>query len=203
MRAGEIVALQWDDVDVDVDRGIILVHQSIDRVGGGGLSSTKTDDARRVIIEPALRPMLELMRRERGNGRVFERFPPAHGSDGQAPTLRADLARAKVTRVALLQRAETRTRKRMTFHDLRATGITWAAIRGDDAMKIMSRSGHSEYQTMLGYVRETEVVRDGLGEAFPTLPEALTGSPQKRPNAPRNSSKTPINMRPQGDSNPC
>ncbi len=197
MRAGEIAALRWEDVDVD--RGIILVHQSVDR-NVGKLKSTKTDEARRVVVELALRPMLAAMHDERRGDLVFDRMPPAHGKDGQAPTLRADLERAEVKRTALVRRSTVRTRKWLTFHDLRASGITWAAIRGDDPLKIMSRSGHTEYSTMLMYVREAEVVRDDFGEVFPALPEELGVAPQKRPNAPKRTPQMPTNQRPQGDS---
>jgi hypothetical protein len=37
------------------------------------------------------------------------------------------------------------TRKVMTFHNLRATGPTWLAIRGDDPLKIKQRAGHSSF----------------------------------------------------------
>lgn len=196
MRAGEIAALDWEDVDVE--RGIIHVHASVDRVADADdVGSTKSGEARRVVVEPALRPMLEAMRAERRHGRVFVDMPPAHGSDGQAPTLRADLRRAGVQRAALTTRPATRTRKWMTFHDLRATGITWAAIRGDDAMKIMARSGHTQYQTMLGYVREAEVAREGFGEVFPSLPDLRTPSAPSAPGNPRILRET---RRPQGDS---
>ena len=33
------------------------------------------------------------------------------------------------------------TRKRLRFHDLRSTGLTWMAIRGDDPLKIQQRAG--------------------------------------------------------------
>ena len=203
LRAGEIAALRWDDVDVE--RGIIIVHQSIDRSQKDAVASaTKTDEERRVTIELALRPMLRAMRDEATSELVFPKLPPYNGCDGQAATLRLDLERAQVKRPALLKRA--RTRKRMTFHDLRATGITWAAIRGDDALKIMSRSGHSEYQTLLSYIREAEVIREGFGETFPALPADLVAVEriaQESPKSPRNTPKTSIKQRPQGDSNPC
>jgi integrase len=165
------------------------VHQAVDRSQRvAKLKATKTDEERRVAIEHALRPMLRAMREENPTGSVFPRLPAYHGSDGQAPTLRADLEKAQVTRAALLQKAKTR--KRMTFHDLRATGITWAAIRGDDPLKIMARSGHSEYQTRLVYVREAEVIREGFGEVFPPLPDSLfLGGERKAqisPNRPKN-----------------
>ena len=199
MRAGELAALRWEDVDVE--RGIITVHQALERRRvGGAVKSTKTDEERRVTVEVGLRALLRFMHEHRTSALVFPKMPPDHGSDGQAATLRADLERAGVTRAALLEKV--RTRKRMTFHDLRATGITWAAIRGDDALKIMARSGHTEYQTLMAYVREAEVIREGFGTVFPELPEALRALPQDCPNGPENTPKSSIKQRPQGDSNP-
>jgi len=58
----------------------------------------------------------------------------------------------------------------MTFHDLRATGLTWLAIRGDDPLKIKQRAGHAAFTTTEGYIREAESVRDVFGDVFPTLP---------------------------------
>ena len=74
----------------------------------------------------------------------------------------------------------------MTFYDLRATGITWMAVRGDDALKIMSRAGHRTFSTTQGYIREAEVLRAGFGEVFPPLPSGLLSAqtrpmPQKTP----------------------
>ena len=48
------------------------------------------------------------------------------------------------------------TRKAMTFHDLRATAITWCAVRGDDPLKIKQRAGHASFSTTEGYIREAE-----------------------------------------------
>jgi hypothetical protein len=61
----------------------------------------------------------------------------------------------------------------MTFHDLRATGLTWRAVRGDDALKIQRAAGHSDFQTTQGYIRTAESVDDGFGEVFPELPADL------------------------------
>ena len=33
------------------------------------------------------------------------------------------------------------TGKRLPVHDLRGTGLTWRAIRGDDPLKIQQRAG--------------------------------------------------------------
>ncbi len=57
----------------------------------------------------------------------------------------------------------------MTFYDLRATGITWRAIRGDEPLRIQRAAGHTGFDTTQGYIREAESVRDGVGEVFPSL----------------------------------
>lgn len=85
------------------------------------------------------------------------------------------LKKAKVNRVELHD--STPTRKAMRFQDLRATGLTWMAVRGDDALKLMQRAGHTNFKTTQLYVREAEAVREGFGEPFPALPtRLLTGA---------------------------
>ena len=59
------------------------------------------------------------------------RMPPVRELSDQ---LRRYLGWAGVTRAELF--ADDETRAPLTFHDLRATGITWRAVRGDDALKI-------------------------------------------------------------------
>jgi translocation and assembly module TamB len=54
--------------------------------------------------------------------------------------------------------------KHLTFHDLRATGITWMAVRGDDPLKIKQRAGHTTFSTTEGYIREAEDLRESFGE---------------------------------------
>ncbi|MGO9836600.1 MAG: site-specific integrase [Polyangiaceae bacterium] len=73
------------------------------------------------------------------------------------------------------------TRKAITFHDLRATGITWCAVRGDDALKIKQRAGHASFSTTEGYIREAENMRDGFGAVFPALPADLLARGPVRP----------------------
>jgi len=85
-----------------------------------------------------------------------------------AEGLRNFLGLADVKRAELHE--TTRTRKAMTWHDLRATGLTWLAIRGDDPLKIKQRAGHAAFSTTEGYVRQAEAVRADFGEVFPPLP---------------------------------
>jgi hypothetical protein len=99
---------------------------------------------------------------------------PASGRAPQrnmARKLRRYLKIAGVTRPELHEGSPTR--KQLTWHDLRATGITWMAIRGDDPLKIKQRAGHTTFSTTERYIRQAEAVREGFGEVFPELPECL------------------------------
>ena len=175
-RAGEINALTWDDVDLE--RGIVHIHRSADR-RTGEVKSTKTKTARRVPIDPALRPLLEAMHADsKGEGRVS----PVHETDKKlSRQLRRCLELADVKRAELF--AADETRKPLTFHDLRGTGITWCAVRGDDPLKIKQRAGHSTFSTTEGYIREAENLREtNFGQPFGPLPASLLGT-KARPTA--------------------
>lgn len=165
LRTAEHRALTW--AAVDEERRVVLVHESEDR--DGAKKSTKGRRARRVPIEPPLVPLLQAMRAEGG-----ELGAELAGNQHMPRSLRRWLLRAGVTREELHVSTKDKTRKPMTWHDLRATGLTWCAIRGDEPLRIMARAGHTDLETTMLYVREAEVLRDGFGEVFPALPlEAL------------------------------
>lgn len=82
------------------------------------------------------------------------------------------LPAAGVKRVELLH--GNAQRKHLTFHDLRATGITWCAVRADEPLRIKQRAGHRTFGTTEGYIREAENLAVGFGEPFPELPADLT-----------------------------
>ena len=86
------------------------------------------------------------MHERRKNEHVFA-FP---SDRDMARGLRRWLWHGGVRREELHTKAPTR--KAITFHDLRATGLTWMAVRG-------------------------ESIRDGFGQPFPTLPTALLDAP--------------------------
>jgi integrase len=81
-----------------------------------------------------------------------------------ARNLRRWLWKAGVRRPELHQGSPTR--KPLTWHDLRATGATWMAVRGDDPLKIKQRCGHASFTTTEIYIREAEAAR-GLRRALP------------------------------------
>ena len=68
--------------------------------------------------------------------------------------------------------------ERSQHNDLRATGATWLAVRGDEPLKIKQRCGHQTFGTAELYIREAEAVRDGFGAVFPPLPAALLAAPE-------------------------
>ncbi len=171
-RAGEIVPFSWHDVDLE--HRVLHFHEAIDRIRDPEKTkSTKTKTPRRIPIEPELHPMLvDMHKAAGGEGRVFPKMPPPSGDTGLACILRRDLATADVTRAELHRKGISI--KRMTFHDLRATGTTWMAVRGDDPLKIKQRAGHATFDTTEGYIRLAEELRPGFGDPFPPLPAALT-----------------------------
>jgi integrase len=167
MRAGELEALTWDDVDLE--HGVIHVTKSVNRKTSE-VTSTKSGEGRRIPIEPNLYPMLKRLESEKGEQASVFWLPD---DEDRAIMLRQHLDRANVKRAELF--TSDATRKHITFHDLRATGITWCAVRGDDPLRIKQRCGHKGFATTEIYIREAENLAEGFGEPFPELPRDLTG----------------------------
>jgi integrase len=169
-RAGELRVLRWEDVDLV--HGTIHIHRAADRTSESGeTKATKTGHARRFAIEPNLLPLLEVMQQESGGEGLVVDLPSERAL---ARGLRRWLWNANVRRTEL--HTSTRSSRKVVFHDLRATGATWMAIRGDEPMKVMQRCGHENIDTTMGYVRTAEALRVGFGEPFPPLPVALLRS---------------------------
>ncbi len=170
LRAGELAVLEW--ADVDLEHGVLRVHQARNRVTGD-VKGTKGRRARSVPIEPVLLPLLRAMHREAGGvGRVAAGILP--GARDLARGLRRWLKRAKILRAGL--HTSNETQRSIVFHDLRATGLTWMAVRGDDPLKIQYRAGHTDLETTQRYIRLAELVREGFGQPFPELPSSLNSS---------------------------
>ena len=167
-RAGELEALGLEDADT-VHR-VFHIHRSIDR-SDDAKKETKTNNPRRFPMESEIVRLVEVIVREGAAAPRLLTMPPLCDL---APRLRQYLKWAGVTRAELF--ANDATRKQITFHDLRATGITWMAIRGDEPMKMMRRAGHEDLATTMGYVREAEALELLKEEVFPALPDELFSS---------------------------
>ncbi len=168
VRPGELRALGRQDFDLEA--GGCSVHRSIRR--DGTEKGTKTDAPRTVPIEPTLLPLVAaLCEAADADGPLVE-LP---SDTALADVLRAALRTAGVTRPELF--TSTRTRKQITWYDLRATGITWRAIRGDNPMAIMEQAGHEDFKTTTqNYIRTASALGAKL-EVFPPLPPELYETP--------------------------
>jgi len=163
-RPGELRSIEWSDVDLEGGR--VSVHRSTRR--DGSEKGTKTGTVRSVPIEAALLPLLGAMREAAGGrGRVID-LPP---DTSLADILRSVLGAAGVERAELF--TTTRTRKQITWYDLRATGVTWRAIRGDNPLAIMEQAGHDDFKTTQGYIRTAATVGAGFGAVLGPLPPEL------------------------------
>ena len=167
MRDGELRVLRWDGGDLDLEHGVLSVTRAWDR-RAKDVKSTKSGETRRFALEPHVLPLLRAMRAEAKAEGAVVGLPSERT---MARSLRRWLWRAKVRRPELHEGSATR--KPLTWHDLRATGITWMAVRGDDPLKIKQRAGHSTFSTTEIYIREAEAVREGFGEPFPVLPACI------------------------------
>lgn len=169
-RDGELRALRWGAGDVDLEHGVLAITRALNR-DTGKIESTKSGEGRRFAIETELLPLLHVMNDEaKGDGPVASLPPITHVSG----YLRRFLLKASVDRPELHKGSPTR--KPLTWHDLRATGLTWLAVRGDDPLKIKQRAGHATFKTTEIYIRSAEAIRQGFGEPFPPLPACLLGS---------------------------
>lgn len=165
-RASEIAAYAVDAVDLD--RGTLHIHCTMD--ADGTIDRTKPGVTRRIPIEPAAREFIATLVRGAGpSGRLVEKMPMR---EDLAAYLRKCLGYAGVTRAELF--ATDTTRRPLSFHDLRATGITWMALRGDNALAIQQRAGHTTFSTTQGYVRLAETLGN-VGAVFPPVPTFVTG----------------------------
>ncbi len=135
MRNGELFALRWNCVDLDL--GFINVTSSWTKKDGFG--PTKSAKNRVVPISRSCGGFLKELRLKRGN----EEFVLPHFQEwergNQARILRYFCKGLGITPVK--------------FHDLRATFITQLLRNGVALAKVMAIVGHSELKTTQGYLR--------------------------------------------------
>jgi integrase len=219
LRPGELAALEWRDVQLGP--GYVHVHQALDQRTGKA-KATKTGVTRKVPIPRALRTLLEFLKGDgTPSGRVVRSdsakrgaASKAHGMpplEDLAATLREHLLRAGVDRAELHD--ERPTTKRVTFYDLRSTGITWEVLAGTEHLKIQQRAGHKSFSTTQGYIRSAEELGASIGDPFPPMPASLTTAPDSGGESEGESenglgSESSENSRgkmrrPQRDLNPC
>jgi len=169
-RASELEALTV--ADVDLAHGTITIAKQADAASKGRKETkqTKTKRVRTVDIEPHLLPLVKaLVACPQGkNGRLLHMAPP----EDRAELLRKDLKTVGVTREALFVEHDSLQRA-IVFHDLRDTGLTNMAVRGDSPILIQWAGGHTDFKTTQGYIARGQTERRRIGEPLPPLPPEL------------------------------
>ncbi len=143
-RRGEIVALRWDDLDLDSDYPCVYIRHSVEYIPGQPLTvvDAKTLNSRRSIYLPKMvvDPLKE-MREQCDIGFVF------CGKQGNEELLHPDSINTHTDRMC-----ERRGLKHFTPHTLRRTFATTLAIREKiDPKTLQTLMGHSDLRTLMKY----------------------------------------------------
>jgi integrase len=142
LRIGEVVGLEWDDIDFV--GGKVTIRRSVD--GGGNVGTTKGKRERVLDLMPLARDALLELRgsSDYEGGRVFR------NRDGN-PWAYSDISRAfdAARDAAALQVTED---GKIVFHSLRHTSISRLAMAGVPLPYVQAFAGHADLATTQGYV---------------------------------------------------
>jgi integrase len=147
MRRGELLGLQWSDVDLD--KAMLRVERSVEETRAGlRIKSPKTKRGRRNV---ALPPAAVTMLREQRKRQIELRL--ALGQGGQ-PTLVFSTVEGKLLSPDNLSRdwrrvCNAKKLPRVSFHALRHTHASVLISAGEDILTISRRLGHSKASVTL------------------------------------------------------
>lgn len=161
LRRGEVLALQRKDVDL-VER-TLSISQNLTVADGASpsLGPPKTPLGQRVLSIPGnvLPALVDHLDNHVAPHPDAWLFPGPAGGPAHPRTVDHMWSRAR--------RAIGRTD--LVFHDLRHTGLTWAATTGASIAEIMRRGGHKSPQAALRYQHATEERDKALADALAAL----------------------------------
>ena len=133
MRLGEILRLEW--VDVDLKHGIITIREEADRKPGG-----------KVFINADLEAILKERFSTRGQSRLVL-APPKGGRERSSLTHRFSELVASLG----LNEHVTDARHKVVFHTLRHTFASWLAMAGTDIYRIKTLMRHKTITMTMRY----------------------------------------------------
>lgn len=138
LRRGELLALQWDDLDLGI--GELHISRQVSRVRGKlTVSQPKTDAAvRTIVLSPAVTEQMRRYR-EQVNSRWIFPSPKKEDAPRDPAAVRKLLSR-------VLKRAQC---PKVRFHDLRHTFVTTALEYGMDVKTLSAVVGHRSSSTTL------------------------------------------------------
>lgn len=160
MRAGELLGLRWDDVDLE--GRLITVKRSFDK-------PTKTGAIRHVPILDPLLPVLRAWKVRCWSAEWV--FPSKTGTMLQpsARVLQETLRRCQ-ERIGVVEA------DRITFHDLRHTFASHFMMRGGDLFRLQRLLGHKTVQMTNRYAHlAPEVFKEDYGRLVDVVPKAEEG----------------------------
>ena len=185
LRRGEVLALQWDDLDFKT--GALRIQRQVYRASGElVVSAPKTKAAlRTIILPPTLLGVLEEYHQQAESRWMFP-SPAKEDSPLDPATVRKRLQ-------TILEHAGC---KRVRFHDLRHLFVTTALENGMDVKTLSAITGHVSAKTTLNvYTHVTDTMRQtgaakidrGIGKCEPPddpgedLPTKTSKPPSKAP----------------------
>ncbi len=149
LRRGEVLALQWDDLDIET--GVLCIQRQVYRASGElVVSAPKTKAAlRTIILPPTLLGVLEEYHQQAESRWMFP-SPAKEDSPLDPATVRKRLQ-------TILEHAGC---KRVRFHDLRHLFVTTALENGMDVKTLSAITGHVSTKTTLNvYTHVTDTMR--------------------------------------------
>lgn len=129
LRAGEVFALEWGDVDLD--RGVLTIRGTSRRAG----TKTKSGKTRAAIMTEAVKAMLAAKKRGEHTELVFP------GRGGKKIIQISDSFNRTVKALGLNDGVED-DRQRVVFHTLRHTFASWLVEQGIDLYTVKELMGH-------------------------------------------------------------
>jgi len=149
-RRGELCALLWSDIDLDM--GMVRIEKSLSQVGNDlAIKSTKTDRGRTVSLDGRA---VALLRHHQEWQRSFS--DEAESPLAKDPYVLSDNANgarpiepSKVTDRFMALRKAARVRQGVRFHDLRHAHVTQLLSAGVDATTVAIRVGHASTRMTL------------------------------------------------------
>jgi integrase len=150
MRRGEIAALMW--MDVDFDRSVITVRQSLEETRSIGLrfKTPKSEKTRKLLVDPVTLAVLRQWRADQAQERLLL------ADRGQNLGLVVCHSTGEPYLPGSITHAFTRLRNRLglslRFHDLRHFQGTYLANKNIHIAIIQERLGHADMNTTRRYV---------------------------------------------------
>lgn len=144
LRLGELLALTWQDVDVDA--GIVRVRRAMDR--NVVRMYTKTKASRTVGLPAHLREQLARWKADCPASEDNLVFPSPRGRPIEPSTFRTRVFKPALARAGI--------DPSFRIHDLRHTAASWYVRAGASVVDLMRVFGWSQMQTALRYIHMLE-----------------------------------------------